>query len=99
MVSIGDALIFGIPFLILTVFVFGLVNELYFVGMAVLVTDQFEHWDNFNGKCFISENKTESFCKSDFGFLGMKQWIDERDYEIINNLVTNNKTTTKQNEL
>jgi hypothetical protein len=95
--SIGDALIYGVPFLILTVFVFGLANELYFIGMAVLVTEQFDHWDNFNGKCFVSVNKTESFCKSDFGFLGIKQWIDERDYEIINRLVSNNQTVAEQN--
>jgi|SRR3972149_7938976 len=97
MASIGDALIYGVPFLILTVFVFGLANELYFIGMAVLVTEQFDHWDNFNGKCFVSVNKTESFCKSDFGFLGIKQWIDEKDYEIINRLVSNNQTVADQN--
>lgn len=83
MASIGDALIYGIPFLILTIFAFGLLNEFYFLAFAGLVSDSFDHWDNYNGKCFIDENKTHTFCKADFGFLGIKQWLSNDDYNLI----------------
>ena len=88
MASIGDALIYGIPFLLLVFLTFGLANELYFIGMAGFHEDGYDRWDDFNGKCFTQTNSWNTFCKSDFGFLGMKQWIDERDYVIIRELVS-----------
>ncbi len=89
MASIGDALIYGLPLLIVTLLVFGLFNELYFVSMAILVSDSYEKWNNFDGKCFRTENTTETFCKEDFGFLGMKQWIDYRDYNMVEEIFDN----------
>lgn len=98
MASIGDALIFGIPIILAGILIIAFINEAFFVVVASMTPHDLNsfYWDHFNGRCFTKENSTETFCKSDFGFLGIKQWVDDRDYKILEALVQQNSTVMEK---